>query len=122
MSRQNNVFATYGEMHAPANKYLSLVTQKNWLKVHNNIIGANEKELTNAKNLQFAKDLFYSWDEDHDGNLTDREMVKPLVALGLAPDKKVARLICLALDPKGYLKTDGEPTLLTMDDFIKILK
>lgn len=66
--------------------------------------------------------MFYSWDEDHDGCLTDKEMIKPLVALGLAPNKKVARLICIALDPKGYLKTDGEPTLLTMDDFIKILK
>jgi hypothetical protein len=33
--------------------------------------------------------------------LTDQELVKPLVALGLAPDQKVARLICLALDPIG---------------------
>lgn len=39
--------ATYGEMHTHANKYLSLVTTKNWLNVHNNVRGVNVKDQIN---------------------------------------------------------------------------
>jgi Ca2+-binding EF-hand superfamily protein len=54
---------------------------------------------SNRKNIQFARDLFKSWDRDGDGSISESELVKPLVSLGLAPDHKFARKICQALVP-----------------------
>lgn len=47
----------------------------------------------NRKNLEFAKDLFISWDVSGDGMISEGEVIKPLVSLGLAPDHKFARKI-----------------------------
>jgi Ca2+-binding EF-hand superfamily protein len=44
-------------------------------------------------NLEFAKDIFVSWDENDDGLMEEDEVIKPLVSLGLAPDSKFARRI-----------------------------
>jgi len=46
------------------------------------------------KNVEFAKDLFLSWDTDNDGQINEADIIRPLVSLGLAPDSKFARKIC----------------------------
>ena len=51
------------------------------------------------KNIAFARDLFKSWDRDGDGRMSEGELIKPLVSLGLAPDHKFAKKICQALVP-----------------------
>ena len=61
-----------------------------------------------SKNIKFARELFMSWDRDGDGGITEDELVKPLVSLGLAPDHKFARKIVVALDPKQGLREEGE--------------
>jgi Ca2+-binding EF-hand superfamily protein len=45
-------------------------------------------------NVEFAKDIFISWDENGDGTMDENEIIKPLVSLGLAPDSRFARRIC----------------------------
>ena len=40
-----------------------------------------------------------SWDTDKDGIVQEHELLRPMVNLGLAPDHKVARKICVSLDP-----------------------
>lgn len=52
------------------------------------------------KHIEFAQDLFVSWDENGDGIIDESEIIKPLVSLGLAPDSKFAHKICHALDPR----------------------
>lgn len=77
---------------------------------------------TNRKNIQFAKDLFQSWDVDGDGIISENELVKPLVSLGLAPDHRFARKICMALDPRRNQRTTDDPIELQLDDFLRIFK
>lgn len=50
--------------------------------------------------MQFAKDLFNSWDDDGNGTVTESEVIMPLVALGLAPDAKFAMKIFGSLEQK----------------------
>ena len=69
---------------------------------------------------EFAKQLFVSWDVDGDGNMTEKELIKPLVSLNLAPDLRAAKLICFALDPRTD-KTQGTMEL-SAKDFCKILR
>jgi len=58
--------------------------------------------MNNRRNIEFAKDLFISWDDDGSGVLEADEIIKPLVALGLAPDSHFARKILNALDPRSF--------------------
>ena len=51
--------------------------------------------------MAFAKDLFLSWDENGNGIMDEMELIKPLVSLGLAPDRKFAHKIVQALDPRS---------------------
>ena len=48
------------------------------------------KDLNNRKHIEFAKNLFISWDDDGSGVLEAEEIVKPLVGLGLSSDSKFA--------------------------------
>ena len=66
---------------------------------------------------KFAKELFESWDVDGDGTMTEKELLKPLVSLSLAPDLKVAKQICQALDT-----CKGATMELSSKDFQRILK
>jgi len=66
---------------------------KNWVKNHTKIIKIDEEEAALKVNLEFAKDIFVSWDENDDGLMEEDEVIKPLVSLGLAPDSKFARRI-----------------------------
>ena len=66
---------------------------KNWVQKHTKIIKIDEEEAALKVNLEFAKDIFVSWDENDDGLMEEDEVIKPLVSLGLAPDSKFARRI-----------------------------
>ena len=82
------------------------------------------KDLNNRKHIEFAKNLFISWDDDGSGVLEAEEIVKPLVGLGLSSDSKFAIKILQALDPKasigGHRATDD--LSITLKDFVKIFK
>lgn len=67
--------------------------QKRWLAAHKNTNISNSQDLQLEKNLQFARDLFESWDKSGDGTINEDEAVRPLVSLGLVPDHKFARKI-----------------------------
>ena len=69
----------------------------------------NEDEV-NRKNIEFAKNLFISWDDDGSGILEADEIIKPLISLGLAPNSAFAIKLLQALDPgkKGQQKEKDE--------------
>lgn len=67
-------------------------------------INHRESEDLNRKNLEFAKDLFISWDDDGSGVLEADEIIKPLISLGLAPNSEFAILLLQSLDPKTNKK------------------
>jgi len=93
------------------------------LHVHKDDKGHNESELQTRANLEFAKDIYLSWDENGDGDMEENEIIKPLVSLGLAPNSAFARKICQALDPRtAKQKERGDPISLTLDDFVRIFK
>lgn len=43
--------------------------------------------------MEFARDLFQIWDVSGDGTISEDEVIRPLVSLGLVPDHKFARKI-----------------------------
>jgi len=71
-----------------AKEYLKRLETTKWLEKKNNGIKANNnfEDEVNRKNIEFAKNLFISWDDDGSGVLEASEIIKPLVQLGLAPD------------------------------------
>lgn len=91
--------------------------------MHKNNKELDQTELQTRANLEFAKDIYLSWDENGDGNIDENEIIKPLVSLGLAPDSAFARKICQSLDPRNAKqKEKGEMISLTLDDFVRIFK
>ena len=78
------------------------------------------KTETNRKHVEFAKNLFLSWDEDHKGELKSSDIIKPLIAMGLSSDSKFVTKLLQALDTSSKkIRTDLK---LSMLDFIKIFK
>ena len=67
--------------------------------------------------MQFAKDLFTSWDLSGNGSLSEDEVFRPLISLGLAPDQRFARKIWRALKPHT---SSDEPAELVLEDFLRI--
>lgn len=59
-----------------------------------------ETDTSNRKHLEFAKNLFISWDDDGSGNLEPEEIIKPLIGLGLSTDHNFGKKIIQALDPR----------------------
>lgn len=57
---------------------------------------------------------------DGDGSISENELVKPLVSLGLAPDHKFARKICNALVPTNRVHQGGVD--LQLEDFLRIFR
>lgn len=105
-----------------AERYLKRSQNKRWLDLHRNKKVENQQEGTNQKDLQFAKDLFAVWDSDGNGSISENEIVRPLVSLGLAPDAKFAIKICRSLEPKNSNRKPGEPIELQIEDFLNIFK
>lgn len=71
------------------------------------------------KTIQFAKDLFLSWDDDGSGILEEEEIIHPLLSLGLASDSAFSRQLISTLDPKAD-KPGHDEYELTLKDFVKI--
>ena len=103
-----------------AQNYLLQGNASKWLGTHNKS-SANNDEMT-QKTIEFATELFRCWDLDASGFISETELIKPLVSLGLAPDHRFARKICVALDPKQGQREVGEKITLKLDDFLKIFK
>ena len=74
-----------------AEKMLVKKLQTNWLDSRQTKVDCSQGET--SKNLQFAKDLFKTWDLNEDNHISESEIIKPLVSLGLAPDHKFVRKI-----------------------------
>lgn len=55
-------------------------------------------------NIEFAKDLFISWDDDGSGILEADEFIRPLIKLGLAPNSDFAIKLLQALDSTAQTK------------------
>ena len=96
--------------------YLLLANHKseNWMKKRQLLA----KTETNRKHVEFAKKLFISWDDDGTGTLKPKEIIKPLISMGLSSDSKFATKLLQALDTS---KKKSEMKL-SMSDFIKIFK
>jgi len=93
------------------------------MHLHKNNKDPTAEELQNRANLEFAKDIYLSWDENGNGDMDSNEIVKPLMSLGLAPNSAFARKICQALVPRtAKQKERGEDISLTLDDFVRIFK
>ena len=87
-----------------------------WMKKRNLL----SKTEVNRKHVEFAKNLFLSWDDDGTGELQASEIIKPLIAMGLSADSKFVHKLLQALDISNKKKkTDMK---LSMLDFIKIFK
>ena len=54
------------------------------------IQGGGTASVSNRKHVEFAKNLFISWDDDGSGVLEAEEIIKPLIGLGLSSDSKFA--------------------------------
>ena len=78
------------------------------------------KTETNRKHVEFAKNLFISWDEDSKGELKSSDIIKPLIAMGLSSDSKFVNKLLQALDTSN--KKNRSDLKLSMLDFIKIFK
>ena len=81
-------------------------------------------EVSNRRHIEFAKNLFVSWDDDGSGLLEPHEIIKPLIGMGLSSYHNFARKIIQALDPSQKGKVGGvlEDMKISMQDFIKIFK
>ena len=72
--------------------------------------------------MEFAKDLFISWDDDGSGVLEAVEIIKPLISLGLAPNSDFAVKLLKALDPNASKSKSVEDIKITFTDFVKIFR
>ena len=106
----------------PANMYIKSKQTEKWLAKRKTTTGT-ASGATNRKHIEFAKNLFISWDDDGSGVLEADEFIKPLVGLGLSSDSKFATKILQALDPKAISEAKSKEDLkITLKDFIKIFK
>lgn len=107
-----------------AKEYLKRRETQEWVKkkVRGARENADREEQVNRMNIEFAKNLFISWDDDGSETLEAKEMIKYLVQLGLAPDSNFARKIIDSLDPRSKAEKEKTDLRLTLQDFIKIFK
>lgn len=87
-------------------------------------VAGEGSDAQNRKHIEFAKNLFISWDDDGSGILEPQEIIKPLIGLGLSSDHHFAKKILQAIDPKSE---NGNPSnfedlKISLKDFIKIFK
>ena len=107
-----------------AKEYLKRLETTKWIekKQTGSKVGPNFEEENVRKNIEFAKNLFVSWDDDGTGTLEASEIIQPLVQLGLAPDSQFARKILNSLDPRSHSEKEKTDLRITLADFIKIFK
>lgn len=89
---------------------------ENWMKKRRMLA----KTETNRKHIEFAKNLFISWDEEGGGVLKSNKIVKPLISMGLSSDSRFATKLLHSLDTSKKRKVGDMK--ITMLDFIKIFK
>lgn len=77
----------------------------------------NEKE-KQREQIQIGKDLFMVWDQDGGGSLSQNELVKSFVNLGLSQDYNFAMKIVNSIRPSD----DGKEIEIRQKDFVTIFK
>ena len=119
----------FGPQNKPPKRFIRGNQTNKWIEKHqfeelrlqkDDALRKNEE--INRKNIEFAKDLFISWDDDGSGELEADEIIKPLINMGLVPDSKFAIGLIQALDPSAKFKRNTSDLKLTLQDFIKIFK
>ncbi len=115
----------------PAQKYIIQKNTEHWIAKRR--VQSSVKDTHNRKHVEFAKNLFISWDDDGSGILEPGEIIKPMIGLGLSTDHHFAKKIIQALDQKQKAANqngksnfknlqDGSDTKISLHDFIKIFK
>lgn len=108
----------------PARKYIISKETEHWKAKRKGI--SQENDHSNRRHIEFAKDLFISWDDDGSGILEPQEIIKPMIALGLSTDQNFAKKILQALDPNQTPDTIAyqkpEELKISLKDFIRIFK
>jgi Ca2+-binding EF-hand superfamily protein len=75
----------------------------------------------NRKHIEFATNLFISFDDDGSGIIEADEIIKPLIALGLSTNSNFTIKLMQALVPENASKNE-EDLQLTLKDFVRIFK
>ena len=130
--KARNVNAKFGPQSLPPRTYMRGHDSGNWVRKHKfNEIRRNkagQEDDRERKNIEFAKDLFISWDDDGSGSLEAEEIIKPLITLGLAPNSDFATRLLRAIDPSNPKRKRGDQQKKLTDlkicltDFIKIFR
>ena len=115
-------FKKFGGNNLSAKTFIKERQTQKWIQKRKVGDKVDEDEKVSRKNIQFAKDLFISWDDHGTGTLKPDDIIKPLVELGLAPNSDFANMILKALDPRSKEDRSDEDLKLTLADFIKIFK
>lgn len=82
-----------------ATKYIIQRDSDHWLKKRRPLAAKDAEGVAGRRHIEFAKNLFISWDDDGSGVLEPQEIIKPLISLGLSSDHNFAKKILQALDP-----------------------
>ena len=75
----------------PAKRFIKQKQTEQWIEKRRTFV--NEGEEANRKHIEFAKNLFISWDDDGSGLLEPHEIIKPLIGMGLSSDHNFAKKI-----------------------------
>ena len=110
----------FGFDSVSAERYLQQFKSNRWLTTRKPNKGGCTVDDSNQKLIEFAKDLFTSWDANGDGSINENEMIISLVSIGMAPDHKVAKKICIALGPRNHQDESNQEFELCLDDFLAI--
>jgi len=89
---------------------------ENWIKKRD----MQSKTEVNRKHVEFAKNLFLSWDDDGSGEIEPIEVIRPLITMGLSSDSKFVNKLLQAIETNAKKKKSD--LKLTMLDFIKVFK
>lgn len=98
----------------PAMQYILHKDTEHWVakrRTHN-----TAKEGHNRKHVEFAKNLFISWDDDGSGILEPNEIIKPMIGLGISTDHHFAKKIIAALEQKITKKRSKDEVIAVLAD------
>ncbi|CAI2383089.1 unnamed protein product [Moneuplotes crassus] len=101
----------------PPSQLLAMKKGEQWMRKRNMLL----KTEVNRKHIEFAKNLFLSWDDSGNGELNPDEIKKPFISMGLSADSKFASKLFEAL-ASGNKRKKKADLKLTLQDFIKIFK